>query len=69
MSIVGMDANMKLEFWYRSPNGLTTKQCVQPIKIFFGTAQGYTQEQWLMEAYDYKLDIIRFFAMQSMGKA
>lgn len=61
-----MDPRKPLKILYTNWRGGTAIRTVLPIRVYWGATEWHSQEQWLMESYDFDRCERRTFAMRDI---
>lgn len=56
-----------IQFDYVNWKGIKSKRDVKVWNIYFGSTEFHSEQQWLMEAWDYDKQDVRIFAMKDMS--
>lgn len=57
---------MDVRIYYTNHRGAQSWRHIKPIKIFYGSTEWHTEDQWLLSAYDFEKNAYRDFAMRDI---
>lgn len=58
---------MKTQIDYTNWQGHRAVRTILPIKLFWGEVEFHPGKQWLLEAYDFDKDAVRYFAVKDIN--